>query len=118
MQKIKLRKETWEYEPTIMLGLPGGFGTVFLGYNAKGEKVAVKKLHISSGATGNRELVIAEELSGKNFRNIIPFYDSGIDADTSEYYVVMAKAEKSLQELIKVIIKVLPPSYRDIELQY
>ena len=98
MREIKLRKGVWKYDPNSPLGPPGGFGAVFLGYDNNNQEVAVKKLHISSSSTGNRELVVSEELSGKSFKHIIPFYDSGIDADSGEYYVVMAKAQKSLQD--------------------
>jgi len=100
MEIIKLRNEAWEYDPSVPLGPPGGFGVVFLGYSNKKEEVAVKKLHLSSAAAGNRELVISEELTGKGFQHVIPFFDSGIDADTSDYFIVMAKAQRSLQQLL------------------
>ncbi len=100
MQKIRLQKAAWEYDSSVILGPPGGFGTVFLGYGEDRKEVAVKKLHISSASAGNRELAISEEFEGKTFSYIIPFYDSGIDAESMEYFVVMAKAEKSLQQLI------------------
>lgn len=100
MKRIKLRTGVWNYDPLVPLGPAGGFGEVFLGCGESGEEVAVKKLHISTAAAGNRELLIAEELSGKNFSYIIPFYDSGIDADTTQYFIVMAKAQESLQNLI------------------
>ncbi|MFH0844835.1 MAG: hypothetical protein V1930_05110, partial [Pseudomonadota bacterium] len=100
MKKIKLRKSEWEYDPSVTLGPPGGFGTVFLGRDEAGNEVAVKKLHISSASAGNRELNISEELEGKNFFYIIPFFDSGIDSESLEYFVVMAKADESLQQLV------------------
>lgn len=101
MLKIKLRKAEWDYDPSISLGPPGGFGAVFLGYSGEGEEVAIKKLHISSASAGNRELIISEELEGKSLPHIIPFYDSGVDAETLDYFVVMAKAESSLQQLLE-----------------
>jgi len=100
MQRIRLRKASWEYDPSVTLGPPGGFGTVFLGLAEDGKEVAVKKLHISSASAGNRELVISEELEGKDMSHIIPFYDSGIDAETLDYFVIMARAEHSLQQLL------------------
>jgi serine/threonine protein kinase len=100
VREIKLCNGVWKYDPNSPLGQPGGFGAVFIGYDNNNQEVAVKKLHISSSSTGHRELVVSEELSGKSFKHIIPFYDSGIDADSGEYYVVMAKAEKSLQDLL------------------
>lgn len=101
MIKIKLNKDIWEYDPTIALGPAGGFGTVYLGKSLTGEDVAVKKLHISASAAGNRELIISEALSTKSLNYVIPFFDYGVDADTNEYFVVMAKAIKSLQDLLK-----------------
>lgn len=100
MVSIKLNNDVWEYDPSLPLGPPGGFGAVFLGRSGKGEEVAVKKLHISSAATGNREFVISEKLIGKDFQHVIPFFDFGIDADTTEYFIVMAKAQKSLHQLL------------------
>lgn len=100
MITIKLRKEQWSYDPNVPLGTPGGFGAVFLGKGPDGEKVAVKRLHISSDSAGNRELAIAEELEGKDFHHVIAIYDSGMDAESGQYFVVMAKAEKSLQDLL------------------
>lgn len=100
MQRIKLRNTSWEYDPSVKLGPIGGFGTVFLGHDKSGRDVAIKKLHISANSAGNRELVISEELEGKTLPHVIPFYDSGIDAETTGYFVVMAKAESSLQQRI------------------
>lgn len=100
MNIIRLNTNVWEYDPSVPLGPPGGFGAVFLGRSENGDEVAVKKLHLSSASTGNRELVITEELAGKQLSYVIPFYDSGIDADTTEYFIVMAKAEKSLQDAV------------------
>lgn len=100
MLYIKLSREQWSYDPNVPLGTPGGFGAVFLGKGSEGEKVAVKRLHISSDSAGNRELAIAKELEGKDFHYVIPIYDSGVDAEAGQYFVVMAKAEKSLQDLL------------------
>jgi serine/threonine protein kinase len=100
MENIKLRKASWKFDPSVALGPPGGFGTVFLGLSEDGKEVAVKKLHISSASAGKRELAISEEFEGKLLSHIIPFYDSGIDAESMNYFVVMAKAEQSLQQLL------------------
>ena len=100
MEKIKLNANSWEYDPNSPLGPEGGFGAVFLGKDNDGEDIAVKKLHLSAHNAGNREFSISEELSGNSYNNIIPFYDSGIDAESGGYFVVMAKAENSLQDLI------------------
>lgn len=99
-QQIKLRNNSWKYDKSIPLGPQGGFGEVFLGWGSNEDEVAVKKLHISTASAGNRELVISEELEGRHFEHVVPFYDSGIDADSTDYFVVMAKANGSLQERI------------------
>lgn len=98
MTTIKLRNGQWYYDSNATLGPPGGFGAVYVGTDSAGNEVAVKKLHLSTASAGHRELVIAEELEGKNLSYVIPIYDSGIDADSGQYFVVMAKAEKSLQD--------------------
>ena len=100
MRKRILKASAWEYDPGKQLGPSGGFGAVFAGLSQCGEEVAVKKLHLSSAATGRRELIITEELADKKLYNVIPFYDSGIDAETNEYFIVMAMADKSLQDVI------------------
>jgi serine/threonine-protein kinase len=100
--QIKLRNNSWEYDNSMPLGTPGGFGAVFHGWSLNGEEVAVKKLHISSASAGNRELVISEELEDKCFEHVVPFFDSGIDAESTDYFVVMAKANCSLQEQINL----------------
>src|SRR3990172_1947020 len=97
MRTIKLPTGIFRYDPSKPLGQPGGFGQVFEGKTSTGEVVAVKKLHISAADAAHRELRIAEELRGRYFDQVIPFIDSGQDADTGDYFVVMPKAEKSLK---------------------
>lgn len=100
MRTIKLPTGTFQYDPTKPLGRPGGFGQVFAGQTASGNDVAVKKLHLSAADAAHRELRIAEELKGRSFEYVIPFIDAGEDADTGEYFVVMPKAGRSLQDTI------------------
>jgi len=100
MQKIKLPKGEWFYDPKKPLGPEGGFGIVFEGKSAKNEPVAVKRLKIEANEAAHRELRIAQELSRHDLKNIIPCYDAGQDAESDCYFVVMAKAEKSLQDEI------------------
>ena len=99
MEEIKLRKAAWKYDPDAPIGSPGGFGQVFVGRDQHNQEVAVKRLHISSNTAGNRELTIAEELSGKPYENVIPFFDSGIDAES--------KAAEEAFDIEKVKKKVL-----------
>lgn len=100
MTTIKLPTGTFEYDPTKPLGKAGGFGQVFLGRCQDGEEIAVKKLHLSAASAAHRELNIADELKGRSFQHVVRFIDAGEDADTGEYYVVMPRAECSLQDSI------------------
>jgi len=97
MLTIKLQAGVFEYDPAKPLGKRGGFGQVFSGKTASGLDVAVKKLHVSTADAAHRELRIADELKGNSYEHVIPFIDAGEDADTGYYFVVMPKAEGSLQ---------------------
>ena len=101
MKTIKLPLGVFSYDQSRPLGKPGGFGQVFEGKTAEGIDVAVKKLHVTSADTAHRELRIADELKGRTFEHIIPFIDAGEDADSGDYFVVMTKAEYSLQRFIE-----------------
>ena len=101
MKKIKLPTGIFEYDPTQPLGKRGGFGQVFAGRTAAGNEVAIKKLHVSAADAAHRELRIAEELKGRALKHVIPFIDSGEDADTGDYFLVMPKADESLQAAVE-----------------
>ena len=101
METIKLPKGVWKYDPKKVLGKPGGFGTVFLGSGGGYDEIAVKKLHLDAKELAHRELRIAEELSKEELQYVIPFLDAGQDSDSDNYYVVMPKAEKSLQDEVE-----------------
>lgn len=88
----------FEYDQSQPLGKPGGFGQVFRGTDANKVVVAVKKLHLTASAAGNREIDIARDLQGKKFEHVIGFIDAGIDADSGGYFVVMPAAEFSLRQ--------------------
>ena len=98
MKKIKLPTGTFEYDEAKPLGRRGGFGQVFAGRTSGGGDVAVKKLHVSAADVAHRELRIAEELKGRSFDHVLEFIDAGEDADSGDYFVVMLKAERSLQD--------------------
>lgn len=103
MRTIKLPTSTFEYDPKVPLGKAGGFGQVFLGKSSKGEVVAVKKLHLSASDAAHRELGIADELKKRPLEYVVPFIDAGDDADTGEYFVVMPKADGSLQDRLNQV---------------
>jgi len=98
---IRLPGGAWSYDQDKQLGPRGGFGTVFEGESDDGRAVAVKRLHVDAEHAAHRELRIAAELKGKSHKHVIPVYDSGIDAESDSYFVVMARAERSLQEELR-----------------
>lgn len=100
MKTIKLPTGTFEYDQSKPLGRRGGFGQVFAGMSADGGEVAIKKLHLSAADAAHRELRITEELRGRSFEHVVPFIDAGEDADTGDYFVVMPRAEGSLQNSV------------------
>jgi serine/threonine protein kinase len=97
MEEVRLQRSNWFYDPTQPLGPAGGFGEVFAGQSADGQKVAIKRLRLDADASAHRELRVASLYENQNKPHIIPMYDSGEDANTGRYFVVMAIAEKSLQ---------------------
>lgn len=99
---IKLPKGLWTFDPNKRLGPPGGFGEVFLGKNLKDEDVAVKRIKLEVTEHAHRELRIADELADKKLEHVLPIYDSGKDAESNHYYIVMPKAEGSLQQKIDI----------------
>jgi serine/threonine protein kinase len=100
MIRIRLAREEWEYDPDSPLGSPGGFGAVFAGRGKEQGPVAVKRLHFRPNAPIHRELRIADELIGRSLERVVPILDSGKDAEIGSFFVVMARAEKSLQQEI------------------
>jgi eukaryotic-like serine/threonine-protein kinase len=101
MTAIKLPYGIYYYDPTQPLGRRGGFGQVFAGSTSQEEPVAVKKLHLSAVDAAHRELRIAEELRGRSFGHVVGFLDAGEDAESGALFVIMPRAEKSLQKLIE-----------------
>ena len=101
MTTVRLPKGSWEIDFQQQLGSKGGFGTVYAGTREGFPPLAIKRLDITSRDSANRELRIAEQLSGRGFKHIIPIFDSGQDADTDFYYIVMARAERSLGDELR-----------------
>jgi hypothetical protein len=97
---IKLPRGQWEFDPSQRLGAAGGFGEVFVGVGSDGGTVAVKRLHLTATDAAHRELRMAERLMFGAMRHVIPVLDAGQDADSDRYYIVMARAERSLQDEI------------------
>jgi len=98
-QKIVLQRAHWVLDDQKPLGKAGGFGAVFEGTDTYGQSVAVKRLHLNAAAKAHREMRIAEDLAGKNWNNIMPVYDAG--EFEQQFFVVMPKADHSLQDAIE-----------------
>ena len=98
MLRIKLPRGEWYYDPDKPLGPEGGFGEVFAGAADGYEPLAIKKIKLTAEDAAHRELRIAEEFANGQFTHIVPILDSGQDAESNCYFVVMSRAEKSLQD--------------------
>ncbi|HZG43776.1 MAG TPA: hypothetical protein VEY93_12490, partial [Longimicrobium sp.] len=96
MSAITIGGKTWGVDEDKPLGSAGGFGAVFLGADEQGNPVAVKRLHLKDVEHAGREMQIAEYLTGHEHPHVIPIYAAGKDEKTGHYFIVMAKADKSL----------------------
>ena len=97
---VRLRRGEWRLRLDEQLGPEGGFGAVFAGSGESGQPVAVKRLKVTAAEAAHRELRIAEELAGASHQHVMPILDAGQDAESDRYYVVMPRAEQSLQDMI------------------
>lgn len=102
MQTITLPRGTWTFDPTRQLGESGGFGAVFEGTSVTGSGVAVKLLHLTAADAAQRELKVADQLSGRDLPHVMPVIDSGLDQRSGRYFIVMPRAERSLHATIKL----------------
>lgn len=100
MQEITLAGKSWQFDETKSLGAPGGFGAVFLGSDENDGPVAVKRLHIKTQDHAARELEIADYLTGHDYPHIIPIFAAGKDTLSGQHFIVMARANQSLADLI------------------
>lgn len=99
MQNIRLNNQTWKIDTSSPLGCAGGFGEVFHGKGSTSD-VAIKRLKITAGEAAHREMNIANDLSNKEYSHVVPILDSGLDANSDQYYLVMPVCEGSLQDKI------------------
>ncbi|MBA4189520.1 MAG: hypothetical protein C0467_16145 [Planctomycetaceae bacterium] len=103
LKSIRLPRGEWFYDPENRLG-NGNFATVFAGHSAEHGEIAVKQLRVGTAdevCSTRRELEIANQLVGKSFQHVVPIFDSGRDTQSDFNYVVMAKAERTLDEDLK-----------------
>lgn len=101
MKEISLPEGVWWFDPQQPLGPGGGFGTVYAGIDQEDNPVAVKELHVDATDTAHRELRIADSLKRRSLDYVLPIYDAGLDAHSDRYYVVMPRAEFSLQDRLQ-----------------
>ena len=99
MFDIHLSHGRWSFSDNEPLGKRGGFGEVFEGRSSDGTPVAIKRFHKDWGTTP-RECDIVSLFIGKSFTHLIPIYDAGINEKDGKYYIVMAKAEHTLESQI------------------
>lgn len=99
MVSIQLPEGKYQYDPKEPLGKRGGFGQAFAGVKEGGARIAIKKLHVSAAEAAHRELKIARELFGRELQHVIPFLDSG--EYRGHYFIVMSRAEYSLEEWLE-----------------
>jgi len=97
---VHLPHGDWSVDETSPLGSPGGFGAVFAGADPGGHQVAIKRFHLNIGDAAKREIAILEQLRAAPLAHVIPILDAGLDATQGVYYIVMARAAQSLQDLI------------------
>src|ERR1700687_2487314 len=99
MVEIHLGKGAWHLDTSRALGPAGAFGAVFSRRGEDGSEVAIKRIHMASEEHAGRELQIAAYLLDSGLPHVIPILDAGLDAASGRYYLVMARADMSLQEL-------------------
>jgi eukaryotic-like serine/threonine-protein kinase len=104
VEKIRLSRGEWFYDPTMLLGEKGGFGVVYAGHSSVYGDIAVKKLHLQAADAAHRELRIAMDLAGRDLTHVMPVLDAGEDAESSgAYFVVMPRAENTLKEALSQV---------------
>lgn len=100
MPRITLQNAKWNFDEDAPLGKPGGFGAVFLGTAEDGAAVAIKRIKQEMLAHAGRELELAAFFRAHTFTHVVPILDVGFDEASAAYYIVMAKADGSLADLI------------------
>lgn len=103
MASIRLQRGKWTIDLKRPLGEPGGFGAVYSGSGADHQDVAIKKLNIDAVQAARREIRIADDFIGKKSEHIIPVFDAGLDAESDSYYIVMARADRSLHDYLREV---------------
>jgi serine/threonine-protein kinase len=90
----------WTFNEAKKIGTQGGFGEVFEGRGENGEPVAVKRIRRVTPGLATGEIRIARALMSRANEHVIPILDAGKDAISGFNFVVMPRADESLQDLI------------------
>ena len=99
--------ETWRFDPTALIGEPGGMGQVFSGFSSGGLPVAIKKIPKTlSHSAGNdrlpREIEIGIEINSReNSNHLLKNLDWG--RSTEAYFIVMPMAQFSLTKVLNPV---------------
>ena len=101
MIKIKLKSKDWYYDSDETLGTEGGFGEVFKGTDSNGNPLAIKRIKSEVEVISRRELAIVDKMVGKEFKYIIPIFDTGQDGESGRYFIVMPRADFNLAQYIQ-----------------
>jgi len=94
---FRLAKE-WTFDEGRRIGSDGGFGDVFEGRAADGTSVAIKRIRRVTPGLGTGEVKIARALMSRDMDHVIPILDAGKDPLTGDNFVVMPRADESLQD--------------------
>jgi len=98
---VRLPRGEWYFDDSRQLGPAGGFGAVYEGHDGTGRVLAVKRLHLSAAGAAHRELTIADELAVRVFDHVLPVFDAGQDPDTGSYFLIMPRADLSLEQYLR-----------------
>ena len=100
MIEISLENGKWKLNTDKLLGQAGS-SRVYEGIAPNGGEVAIKQFLEMRQDLVLREFDIAEFLVSKQLQHVVPVFDKGFDENSGRFYLVMAKAEHSLQDSLK-----------------
>ena len=93
MTQIRLPRGKWEYDSLAPLGPEGSWGTVYEGHSPERGRLAIKRLKTRPVGEEDGIGAAVERDPG----NVLTTYDVGQDAESGEWFVVMARADENLQ---------------------
>ena len=97
ISNLRLGRE-WSFDESRRIGAPGGFGDVYEGFGADGHSVAVKRIRPTTPVLAAGEIRVARALMLQPRDHVLPVLDAGTDLGSGHYFIVMPRAEESLQD--------------------